>query len=154
MKIDNNCVVAVHYTLTNDEGDQLDSSDGREPLEYLHGSQGIIPGLEQQLSGKEVGDKFVVAINPEDAYGQVNPELVGQVPISQFPEGADIQPGMQFQAQGPEGDAQLITVRSVDDDTVTIDGNHPLAGQVLHFDVSVENIRTATEEEIAHGHPH
>ncbi|NND35812.1 MAG: peptidylprolyl isomerase [Gammaproteobacteria bacterium] len=154
MKIDINCVVAVHYTLTNDQGDQLDSSAGREPLEYLHGGQGIIPGLEQELAGKEVGDKFVVVINPEDAYGETNPELIGEVPKSQFPEGSDIQPGMQFQAQGPNGEVQLITIRDVEEETVTIDGNHPLAGQVLRFDVSVENIRAATEQEIEHGHPH
>lgn len=154
MKIDNNCVVALHYTLTNEQGDQLDSSAGGDPLEYLHGGQGIIPGLERELAGKEVGDKFVVAVQPEDAYGDVNPELVGSVPLGQFPEGQEIRPGMQFQAQGPNGEAQVITVKSVDADTVTIDANHPLAGVVLHFDVSVEDIRTATEDEIAHGHPH
>ena len=154
MKIDNNCVVALHYTLTNDRGEQLDSSAGSDPLEYLHGGEGIIPGLEQELSGKEVGDKFVVTIQPEDAYGESQPELVSQVPRAQFPEGQDIQPGMQFQAQGPNGETQLITVKGVDDEHVMVDGNHPLAGQVLHFDVSVESIRDATEEEIAHGHPH
>jgi len=154
MKIDINCVVSLHYTLTNDRGEQLDSSMGREPLEYLHGGEGIIPGLEQELSGKEVGEKFVVTIQPEDAYGDARPELVSDVPRAQFPEGQEIQPGMQFQAQGPNGEAQLITVKSVDDENITVDGNHPLAGQVLHFDVSVENIRTATEEEISHGHPH
>ena len=154
MKIDNNCVVAVHYTLTNDQGEQLDSSEGQDPLEYLHGGNSIIPGLEQQLSGKAVGDKFVVSIQPEDAYGPVNPELIGEVPRGQFPEDQEIQPGMQFQAQGPDGAAQLITVKSIEAESVTIDANHPLAGMVLHFDVSVENIRAATEDEIAHGHAH
>jgi len=154
MKIDNNCVVSLHYTLTNDGGEQLDSSAGNDPLEYLHGGEGIIPGLEQELAGKEVGDKFVVTIQPEDAYGESRPELVSQVPRAQFPEEQDIQPGMQFQAQGPNGETQLITVKSVDDEHVKVDGNHPLAGQILHFDVSVEGIREATEEEIAHGHPH
>jgi len=154
MKIDNKCVVSLHYTLTNDRGEQLDSSAGSDPLEYLHGGEGIIPGLERELSGKEVGDKFVVTIQPEDAYGDSRPELISQVPRSQFPEGQEIQPGMQFNAQGPNGETQLITVKNVEDEHVTVDGNHPLAGEVLHFDVSVEKIRAATEEEIAHGHPH
>lgn len=154
MKIENNHVVALHYTLKNGDGVELDSSAGKDPLQYLHGGEGIIPGLEQELSGKEVGDKFVVTIRPEDAYGESRPELVNEVPREQFPEGQDIQPGMQFQAQGPNGETQIITVTAVTDDTITVDANHPLAGQVLHFDVSVEEIREATEEEISHGHPH
>lgn len=154
MKIENNHVVALHYTLKNGDGVELDSSAGKDPLQYLHGGEGIIPGLERELSGKEVGDKFVVTIRPEDAYGESRPELVNEVPREQFPEGQDIQPGMQFQAQGPNGETQIITVTAVTDDTITVDANHPLAGQVLHFDVSVEEIREATEEEISHGHPH
>ncbi|MFQ5635388.1 MAG: peptidylprolyl isomerase [Gammaproteobacteria bacterium] len=154
MKIDNNCVVSLHYTLTNDQGEELDSSAGKEPLQYLHGGAGIIPGLEQELVGREVGDKFVVVIRPEDGYGESRSELVGVVPRGQFPDGQEVQPGMQFQTQGPDGESQLVTVTSVDGDSVTIDANHPLAGQVLHFDVSVEHIRDATEGEVAHGHPH
>ena len=154
MKIENNRVVALHYTLKNDDGVELDSSAGKDPLQYLHGGEGIIPGLEQELSGKEVGDKFVVTIKPEDAYGDARPDLVNEVPRAQFSEDQEIKPGMQFQAQGPNGETQIVTVTAVSDDTITIDANHPLAGQVLHFDVSVEEIREATEEEIAHGHPH
>jgi len=154
MKIDDNCVVSLHYTLTNDHGEQLDSSAGHDPLEYLHGGAGIIPGLERELAGKEVGDKFVVVINPEDAYGESRPELVNVVPRSQFPADQDVLPGMTFNAQDADGQTHMISITSVDGDDVTIDANHPLAGQVLNFDVSVENIRAATEEEIAHGHPH
>jgi len=153
MKIDNNTVVSLHYTLTNDQGEQLDSSAGHDPLEYLHGGAGIVPGLERELTGKEAGDKFVVVIQPEDAYGPTNPELISAVPRAQFPEDQAIQPGMQFQAQRPDGESLTIVVTAVDGDTVTIDANHPLAGQVLHFDVSVEGIRDATEEEVAQGHP-
>lgn len=154
MKIDNNCVVSLHYTLTNDEGVELDSSSGRDPLEYLHGGQGIIPGLEQELAGREIGDKFVVTIKPEDAYGLSSPDLISKVPREQFPQDQEIKPGTQFQAQNQNGETKVVTVTSVDEQTVTVDANHPLAGQVLHFDVSIENIREATEEEIAHGHPH
>ena len=153
MKIDNNCIVALHYTLTNDQGEQLDSSAGHDPLEYLHGAAGIVPGLENELSGKEAGDKFVVVIKPEDAYGEVQPELMMVVAREQFPEGQDIQPGMTFQAQSSEGEERMLAIASVDGDEITVDGNHPLAGQVLHFDVSVESVRAATEEEVAQGHP-
>jgi FKBP-type peptidyl-prolyl cis-trans isomerase SlyD len=153
MKIDNNCAVALHYTLSNDQGEELDSSAGHDPLEYLHGGAGIVPGLENALTGKEVGDKFVVVIQPEDAYGESQPELMMVVPRTQFPEEQDIEVGMTFQAQNSEGEQQMLSIRSVEGDEITVDGNHPLAGQVLHFDVSVENVRAATEEEVAQGHP-
>ena len=154
MKIDKNCVVALHYTLTNDQGEQLDSSLGHDPLKYMHGGANIVPGLENELTGREAGDKFVVAVTPEDAYGEVQPELLMVVAREQFPEGQDIQPGMTFQAQSSEGEERMLAIASVDGDEITVDGNHPLAGQVLHFDVSVESVRAATEEEVAHGHPH
>jgi len=153
MNIDNNCVVALHYTLTNDQGEQLDSSAGHDPLEYLHGGAGIIPGLENELNGKEAGDKFVAVIKPEDAYGETQPELVTVVSRAQFPEGQDIEVGMSFQAENSEGQSQMLAIRSIEGDEVTVDGNHPLAGQVLHFDVSVESVRAATEDEVAQGHP-
>jgi len=153
MKIDKNCVVALHYTLTNAQGEQLDSSSGQDPLEYLHGGAGIIPGLEQELHGREVGDKFVVVIEPEDAYGVTQPELISAVPRTQFPADQEIVVGMQFQAQSDDGEVRVVTVQQVADDVITIDANHPLAGQVLHFDVSVENIRAATDEEVTQGHP-
>jgi FKBP-type peptidyl-prolyl cis-trans isomerase SlyD len=153
MKIDDNCVVSLHYTLTNDQGEQLDSSAGHDPLEYLHGGAGIIPGLERELAGKEVGDKFVVVINPEDAYGESSPELINVVPRSQFPADQAVLLGMTFNAQDADGQTHMISVVSVEGDDVTIDANHPLAGQILHFDVSVENLREATDDEIQQGHP-
>jgi FKBP-type peptidyl-prolyl cis-trans isomerase SlyD len=147
-------VVSIHYTLTNDAGETLDTSDGREPLVYLHGAQNIIPGLENELTGKSVGDSFDVTIQPEEAYGTVNPELVQTVPHSAFEGVEKVEPGMQFQARGDDGETQVITVTEVADSGVTVDGNHPLAGQVLNFSVRVEEIREATEEEIEHGHVH
>jgi FKBP-type peptidyl-prolyl cis-trans isomerase SlyD len=154
MKIDSNCVVAMHYTLTNEQGEPLDSSVGQDPLEYIHGTASIVPGLEKELSGKEAGDKFLVVIQPEEAYGEVQSELMMVVPRTQFPDDQDIEVGMTFQAQNSEGEQQMLSIRSVEGDEITVDGNHPLAGEVLQFDVSVENVRAATEEEVAHGHPH
>lgn len=154
MHIAEQSVVSIHYTLTNDAGETLDTSDGREPLVYLHGAQNIIPGLENELTGKSVGDSFDVTIQPEEAYGTVNPELVQTVPHSAFEGVEKVEPGMQFQARGDDGETQVITVTEVADSGVTVDGNHPLAGQVLNFSVRVEEIRAATEEEIAHGHIH
>jgi len=154
MKIDKDHVVLLHYTLTNVQGETLDSSAGGEPLAYLHGAKGIIPGLEKELLGKAVGDHFEVDIRPEDAYGQVSDQLIDEVPREAFGDIDKIEVGMQFQAGDPEGNARIVTVQAVGDDTVTVDANHPLAGQTLHFDVSVMAIRPATQEEIEHGHPH
>jgi FKBP-type peptidyl-prolyl cis-trans isomerase SlyD len=153
MIIAENTVVSLHFTLTNDEGQTLDSSAGSEPLCYLHGGIGIIPGLEKELLGKAVGDKFVVVIRPEDAYGEIHSELISVMPRDTFQGAENIEPGTQLEATGPSGETQLITVKEIGDEGVTVDANHPLAGQVLHFDVSIEHIRDATPEEIAQGHP-
>ena len=154
MKIANNCVVSFHYTLTDEDGQTLDSSDGREPLAYLHGHNGIIPGLENELTGKGQGDSLQVGVQPQDGYGEFNPQLLQQVPREAFQGVESIEPGMQFQAQGEGGQAQMVVVREVTDEAVLVDGNHPLAGQVLNFDVTIESVREASEEEIAHGHAH
>jgi len=154
MKIDEKCVVTFHYKMTNDNGVELDSSAGREPLVYLHGGGKIIPGLESALEGKSPGERLQVTVQPEQAFGNVDPDLIQTVPPSAFENADDVQPGMQFQAQGPQGRAQVVTVTEVSDEGIQVDANHPLAGQVLHFDVSVEDVRQATEEEIAHGHAH
>lgn len=154
MKIESNQVVSIHYELNDDEGKTLDSSSGQAPLTYLHGNGGLIPGLEKALEGKAVGDDLEVSIPPAEAYGEFNEQLVQQVSKSAFGEVQDIQPGMQFQAQGNGGETQNIMVVQVDGDQVTIDANHPLAGQTLHFKVQVEAIREATAEELDHGHVH
>ncbi|WP_432695783.1 FKBP-type peptidyl-prolyl cis-trans isomerase [Marinobacterium sp. YM272] len=153
MQIAANAVVSIHYTLTNADGAKLDSSEGQEPLAYLHGASNIIPGLENALVGKNVGDKLSVTVDPEEGYGPVREELVQEVDRSNF-EGIDVvEPGMQFMAQTPWGQ-QPVTVVKVEGDNVTLDGNHPLAGQTLSFDVEVVEVREATEEELSHGHVH
>ncbi len=153
MKNTENPVVSIHYTLTNKAGEQLDSSIGSEPLTYLHGAGNIIPGLEKALADKTVGDKLTVIIEPEDAYGERNEEHIQTVPKEMF-EGIDnIEVGMQFQADSSNGPA-IVTITAVDGDQISIDGNHPLAGEQLTFDVEIADIRPATETEMEHGHIH
>lgn len=153
MQISANKVVSIHYTLKNDAGDVLDTSSGRDPLAYLHGNNNIIPGLEKALEGKAAGDSVQVSVEPGEGYGERQEGLVQDVPREAFQGIDDIKPGMQFQAQGPQGPV-LVTVTSVADETVTVDGNHPLAGETLHFDVEVAEVREATDEEMEHGHVH
>ncbi|WP_110688060.1 peptidylprolyl isomerase [Salinicola aestuarinus] len=153
MQIAQNSVVAFHYKLTNDSGEVLDSSEGRDPLTYLHGSGNIIPGLEKELEGCNSGDKLQVAVEPTEGYGEVQPALVQEVPRDAFQGVDEVQPGMQFQAQTQEGPL-MVTVTKVEGDTVTVDGNHPLAGEKLNFDVEITEVREATEEEVSHGHVH
>ena len=146
-------VVTIHYTLTNDQGEVLDSSRDREPLTYLEGSQNIIGGLESALNEKSQGDQAKVSVEPSEGYGEVNEELVQPVPLSAFEGVEKIEPGMQFQAQTPGG-PQIVRVVEVQEENVVIDANHPLAGQTLHFDVEVVETREPTEEEVEHGHVH
>ncbi len=154
MQIADNAVVAIDYTLRNDEGEVLDSSEGAQPLAYLHGAANIIPGLENALVGKSAGDELEVSVEPEDAYGEYSLELVAALNRSMF-EGVDeLQVGMQFHASAPDGGMQVVTIRDIDGDQVTVDGNHPLAGQRLNFKVKVVSVRAATEEELQHGHAH
>lgn len=154
MLIAKDSVVRIDYTLTGPDGKTLDTSSGREPLAYLHGANNIIPGLEAALTGKKAGDSLTVNIAPEQAYGVRNEQMVQQVPKAAFQGVANIQPGMQFQARGPNGQTALVTVTAVSEETVTVDANHPLAGVPLTFAVSIVEVRTATEEELAHGHVH
>ncbi len=154
MKIAQNAVVSIHYELADESGEIIDSSKGGDPLTYLHGNQNLIPGLERELEGRETGDELDVRIEPQDAYGEVNDQLIKQVPRSAF-EGVDqIEPGMQFQATNNDGAVQQITVIEAGEDQVTIDANHPLAGVTLFFSVKVGDIREATAEELDHGHVH
>jgi len=153
MQAGDNTVVLIHYTLTSDTGETLDSSAGREPLAYLHGSGNIIPGLEDALVGKRTGDKLKVSIAPAEAYGLRDDALIQIVPRDAFGGAPDIDVGMQFQAQTPEG-VRIVTVVGVAGNEITLDGNHPLAGETLHFDVEVTQVRAATEEELVHGHVH
>ena len=153
MKIQDNCVVAIHYTLTNDEGDVLDTSEGREPLRYLQGHGNIIPGLERALEGLVAGDSANEVVEPEEGYGPKQDMLIQAVPREAF-DGIDvIEIGMQFQAQTAQGPIPG-TVIAVDEETVTLDGNHELAGVRLNFAVQVTEVREASAEEIDHGHVH
>lgn len=153
MQIAERTVSLFHYTLTNPAGEVIDASPQGQPLAYLHGAGNIVPGLENAMTGRDVGDRFDVVVSPAQGYGERNPELVQVVPRAAF-QGVDvIEPGMQFQAQGPHG-TMLVTVAAVDADNVTVDGNHPLAGQPLHFAIEVAQVRAATAEELEHGHVH
>ncbi|SMF58978.1 FKBP-type peptidyl-prolyl cis-trans isomerase SlyD [Alteromonadaceae bacterium Bs31] len=154
MKIENNSVVSIHYTLTGEDGEVIDTSEGRDPLNFLAGASNIIPGLEQQLIGCSVGDKKDVVVQPEDGYGELQADLIQTLPKDMFTGIEKIEVGMEFQAQGPNGEVQFVVVKDVADDGITIDANHALAGKVLNFAVSVEAVREATQEEIDHGHVH
>lgn len=153
MKNTENPVVSIHYTLTNKAGEQLDSSIGAEPLSYLHGAGNIIPGLENALAETSVGDKLTVTIEPAEAYGERNDAQIQTVPREMFAGIDTIEVGMQFQADSSNGPA-IVTITKVEGDNITIDGNHPLAGEQLTFDVEVMDIRPATETEMEHGHIH
>ncbi|TNF86760.1 MAG: peptidylprolyl isomerase [Gammaproteobacteria bacterium] len=154
MKIAESCVVSIHYTLTNSEGETLDSSAGGDPLAYLHGAGGLIPGLERELEGKEQGDQFKATIQPADAYGEANPGLIQEVPLDALSGIENLAVGMQLQSQSPDGRTQLLVVEAIGEETATLNANHALAGVVLHFDVEIAGVRAATEEELAHGHAH
>lgn len=148
-----NSVVGMHYTLTGADGKTIDSSEGRDPLEYLHGAGNIVPGLEKELAGKKVGDKFDVKVSAEEGYGKRREEMVQQIPKSAFKADGEIKIGMRFQAQTPNG-AMIFEVTKIEGDTVTADGNHPLADQELNFAIEITSIREATKEELEHGHVH
>lgn len=153
MKITSGKVVLIDYTLTNDNKQVIDSSEGHEPLAYIHGSGQIIPGLEKALDGKTVGDALQVDVSPEEGYGEHDSEKIITIPRAQVQGVPDLKVGTQLQASGGEG-PQVVTVTKLTDNEVTLDGNHPLAGTNLHFDVTIREVRDATDEEIAHGHVH
>jgi len=153
MQIAARTVVNFHYTLSNDTGEVLDSSQGGDPLTYLHGAGNIVAGLETALEGRGVGDSFKVRVAPEEGYGVHQAQLVQDVPRSAFAGVEKVQAGMQFQADTPEG-VQNVTVARVTGDSVTVDGNHPLAGQHLNFAIEVTAVRLASVEELSHGHVH
>ena len=151
MKVQNNTVVTFDYTLKDFEGNLLDSSSNGDSFAYLHGHGQIIPGLESAMNGRQKGDQFEVVVQPQDAYGNYDEELVAAIPKEQFGPGIEIEPGMQFNAER-DGKHYLLTVVEVRDNHIIVDGNHPLAGMVLYFNIEVKDVREATEEEIQHGH--
>ena len=152
MQIEKNKVVSIHYTLKDNSGTTLDSSEGRSPLLYIQGIGNLIPGMEEGLEGKIKGDKFIIKVAPEKGYGKRDEKLIQKVPRSAF-GGENLQKGMQFQAQTQHG-ATLVTITEVGLENVTVDGNHPLAGVELNFSVEVIDVRNATADELSHGHVH
>ena len=153
MQITKHKVVAIDYTLKDDAGEVLDSSQDQEPLTYVHGVGSLIPGLEQALEGRSAGDELQVTIAPADGYGERDEALCQEVPRKEFEGVDDLEVGMQFRVQA-EGGFLVLTVMNVGEETVTVDGNHALAGETLHFDVAVRDVRDATDEELNHGHVH
>lgn len=153
MTIAKNKVVAIDYTLTNGAGDIIDSSKDNGALYYIQGIGNLIPGLEAKLEGRAVGDNLKVVIAPKDGYGEREESLCQTVPRSQFENGGEIEIGMQFEVDTEQGEL-VVSVTEITGETVTVDGNHPLAGIELHFDVTVKEIREASAEELAHGHVH
>jgi FKBP-type peptidyl-prolyl cis-trans isomerase SlyD len=152
--IGDNSVVSMHYKLTDNDGNVIDSSEGMEPLTYLHGAGNIIPGLEKALVGKVEDDSLTVKIQPSDGYGEIMQELIQTIDKTVFQGVETVEAGMSFEAQGPDGSSKRIVVKKVEGDQITIDANHPLAGVELNFDVNIVSVREATEEEKAHGHVH
>ena len=153
MQVAKNTVVSIDYTLTDEAGAVLDSSQGQAPLAYIHGAGNIIPGLEEALEGKQAGEQVTVSVTPEKGYGARNEAMTQKVPRNMFDTRQEIKPGMRFHAQSEQG-THTVTVTAVDEENVTVDGNHPLAGKVLNFDVNIVEVRAATEDELSHGHVH
>jgi FKBP-type peptidyl-prolyl cis-trans isomerase SlyD len=153
MQISNNTAVTIHYTLTNDTGEEIDTTRGSEPLVYLHGNGSIIVGLEKALSNKKTGDKFNVRVEATDGYGEFSEDMIQVISREMFDGIDNLEVGMQFNAAVNSG-TSIITITKIDGNDVTIDGNHPLAGQALNFDVEIVNVRLATKDEISHGHIH
>jgi FKBP-type peptidyl-prolyl cis-trans isomerase SlyD len=152
MQIAKHKVVSIHYTLTDNSGTTIDSSVGKNPLLYIQGMGNLIPGMEEGLEGRSKGDKLKIKVSPEKGYGKRSESLIQKVPRASFGN-QEVKKGMQFQAQTQQGPT-VVTVTEVGLQTITVDGNHPLAGVELNFDVEVMDVRQATPDEIAHGHVH
>lgn len=154
MKIEKGMVVTIEYTLKDQQDSVWETSKGDEPWVYLHGFGGVIPGLEPELEGKQVGDQFSVTLAPEQAYGPYEKDLANEVPRSAFADIDNLQEGMRLSAQTSDGETHTVVVTRISDETVTVDANHPMAGQPVIVDVEVTDIRPATAEELQHGHAH
>lgn len=153
MIIDKKTVVSFHYTLTNEKGEELESSRDRQPMTYLHGAHGIIPGLEKALAGKGPGDVLQVTLSPAEAYGERDPTRRQRIPAKHFRNPRRLQAGDRISLQTRQGSMPAVVVK-VGRFNVDVDTNHPLAGQTLTFDVEITEVREASAEEVAHGHAH
>ncbi|MFL5351959.1 peptidylprolyl isomerase [Archangium sp.] len=154
MKVSKDHVVSLEYRLHLGDGQTIDESEPGQPLSYMHGRKQIVPGLESQLEGMSVGESKKVVVAPGQGYGEHDARGIQEVPRGMFPPDAQFQVGQTVSAQTAEGDVIPITIREVKGDTVVVDLNHPLAGKTLHFDVTVREVRPATDEEKQHGHAH
>lgn len=154
MQIADRCVVTLAYTLRDAVGTVLDQADAGEPFVYLHGRHSIVPGLEQGLAGREPGARCMVTVTPQDGYGMRDEKLVQVVAREQFETETPLAVGMQFHTRDAGGQVHMVAIMALADDAVTIDANHPLAGQTLNFEVEILAVREATLEELAHGHAH
>ncbi|MFO0697028.1 MAG: peptidylprolyl isomerase [Polyangiales bacterium] len=146
-------VVSLQYTLTDEEGEVIDQSDPGDPLLYLHGAGNIVPGLERQLEGKSVGTSLKAVVPPAEGYGEATGR-VEKAPRSAFPRGVELEIGMDFVAEGPDGSLIPLFICDIEGEDVFVTSDHPLAGVELHFDVTITEVRDATPEEVEHGHPH
>ena len=147
-------VVSLSYILKNENGEELDRFETANPLAYMHGHGQIVPGLENVLEGLAIGDKKEVTVTPQEGYGEVQPQLKMKVSRNKIPADVNIEPGMQFSSKMEDGREIPFTVQAIEDGAVMLDGNHPLAGETLHFSVEVVEVRLATAEELQHGHVH
>jgi FKBP-type peptidyl-prolyl cis-trans isomerase SlyD len=154
MKIEENKVVGMHYTLKNKMGQVLDTSEGQEPLYFIQGIGNIIPGLESALEGKKTGDKFNVSVEPSQAYGEYSAEMVLEIAREELAHIDGLAEGMRLQSENEDGQMAVLKVTKITEETVTVDGNHELAGMHLHFDGEIVEVREAAPEELEHGHVH
>ena len=154
MTVKKDAVVEMHYTLKNDAGEGVDSSKGQDPMPFIQGRGNIIPGLEKALEGMKVGDTCDVSVKPEDAYGVHHAEGIQEIPKEALQGIENLEIGMELQSQDEQGNPFIVRIEEIKDDVVIINANHPLAGQTLHFNVSIESIREATADELEHGHVH
>lgn len=153
LKVQDGQVVSMEYTLRVD-GEILDTSVGREPLEFLQGAGNIIPGLEQELYGMAIGESKNVIVQAEEGYGEIDPDAFFDVPREQFPNDIPLEIGIEIQVTDENGDPMSARIDSITDENIRLDFNHPLAGKELHFDMKIVDLRTATDEENEHGHSH
>mgnify|MGYP001032671631 CR=1 FL=1 len=153
MQVEKNKVVEIDYTLKDDNGQVLDSSEGKQPLSYIQGVGNLIPGVESALEGKSSGERVQITVPPETGYGVRDDSLVLSVERDKFSQFEDLQEGVRFRMETPDG-PMIFTVVEIGDGEVLVDGNHPLAGMTLNFDITIQSVRDATSEELDHGHVH